>query len=124
MARGEQRAAELRRLDAALAHARDWRAEGLGELAQQRGDGGLRERQLLGGAGNASQAHHGLEGHELRQEAVAEETSQSGAGHAKAFVEVGKGLANGRSWRTAADHTGAGCARIDDVAVKATPLWG
>ena len=86
MAGGEELAPEIGGLDATVADRGDRAAYRFGELAQQRGDRGLRDAKLLGGAGDAAQAHGRLEGEQLRQESVAEETSESGAGHEKTFV--------------------------------------
>jgi len=83
---GQELAPELGRLDATVADRGDRAAHRLRELAQQRRDRGLRDAQLLGGARDAAQAHGGLEGEQLRQESVAEETSEAGAGHEKTFV--------------------------------------
>ena len=88
MAGGEQLPAELGGLHAPVADRGDGAADGLGELAQQRGDGGLRHAQLLRGARDATQAHGGLEREQLREESVAEETSEAGAGHKKTFVTL------------------------------------
>jgi hypothetical protein len=77
----EQLASERRGLDAAIPDDGDGAAHGVGELAQHAGDGGLRERQLVGGARHAAQPHAGLEGHQLRQQAVAEIPSQSRLRH-------------------------------------------
>ena len=47
-------------------------AQGFAELAQVAGQGGLRHAQGLGSTGGAAQPHHGLEGRQLRQHAVAQ----------------------------------------------------
>jgi hypothetical protein len=68
-------------LDAAAARVQQRRAHGVRELPQQARHGGLRERQFLGRARDATQAHARLEGDQLRQESVPEITSNSRAGH-------------------------------------------
>jgi hypothetical protein len=78
----------------AIADDGDGLAHRIRELAQQARDGGLRERELLGGARHAAQAHAGLEGDELREETVAEVTSHRVRAHGGSFAER-KGLANG-----------------------------
>ena len=56
-------------------------AERLGQLAKVPGDGGLRERELFGGARHAAVAHARLEGHQLGKESVTEVAAALGAGH-------------------------------------------
>jgi hypothetical protein len=59
-------------LDAPVAQLGHGRTEGLGELADEAGHRGLRERQLLGGTRDAAVTHARLERDELRQHAMAE----------------------------------------------------
>lgn len=66
---------EGRGLDAPVPHHRHRAAERLGELAQHARHRRLRERELLGRARDAAQAHAGLERHELGKETVTEELS-------------------------------------------------
>ncbi len=47
-------------------------AQGVAELSQVAGQGGLRHAQRFGGTGGAAQPHHGLEGRQLREHAVAQ----------------------------------------------------
>jgi hypothetical protein len=68
-------------LDAAATRAQHRLAHRVGELAQQPRDGGLRERELVGGARDAAQAHAGLEGDQLGKHAVAEIAAKSRSGH-------------------------------------------
>ena len=68
-------------LDAPVAQLRDGRAERVGELADQARDGGLRERELLGGARDAAVADARLERNELGQHAMAKISPQADTGH-------------------------------------------
>jgi hypothetical protein len=110
----EQRLAERRRLDAAVADGGHRAAHRIGELAQHARDGGLREAELLGGAGDGAEAHARLEGQELGKEAVTEETPVTHAGHVQdprgSLIESAKvSLAHGAA--PVAGHTGAHPAR-------------
>lgn len=81
VAEREQLAPERGRLDAAIPHLRDRAAHRVGELADEAGHRGLRERQLLGGARHAAMAYARLECDQLRKHAVTKISSKADTGH-------------------------------------------
>lgn len=110
MAERDHLEAERRGLDAAVASHRERRAQRLGELPHQAGDGGLGERQLLGRARHAAVANARLVRDELGKHAVSEISSEAVAFHGRASpllvkwakVSLTKPVRGDRS----ADHTG------------------
>jgi len=124
VAQDQQLPAERRGFDTAVADRGDGAADRVRELAQHARHRRLRERELLGRARDAAEAHARLERHELGKETVPEELSQPGARHRELLKSsLAKVWLTNRLLKPAADRTGAvRAARTDDAIVKATPL--